>query len=186
MISLPSAPTRVSSSGLKVRSPAMAKAVTSSGEVTKACVAGLPSLRAAKFLLYDVTMEFASPASQHDATSALVCSHTCFCWRLRLSIHGRAPSRASPLDGPLDTSLDVPYCHLHAGKESSTHWPTFLDLCPLPLSNAGATSICKDCAADLGEGVQHAITLNGGSAGSPHQISAVRARDRTATPIRLI
>ena len=51
LISLPSAPTRVSFSGLKVRSPAMAKAVTSSGEVTKAWVAGLPSLRAAKLRL---------------------------------------------------------------------------------------------------------------------------------------
>ncbi len=51
LISLPSAPTRVSFSGLKVRSPAMAKAVTSSGEVTNACVAGLPSLRAAKLRL---------------------------------------------------------------------------------------------------------------------------------------
>ncbi len=51
LISLPSAPTRVSFSGLKVRSPAMAKAVTSSGDVTKAWVAGLPSLRAAKLRL---------------------------------------------------------------------------------------------------------------------------------------
>jgi hypothetical protein len=50
-ISLPSAPTRVSCSGLKVRSPAMANAVTSSGEVTKAWVAGLASFRAAKLRL---------------------------------------------------------------------------------------------------------------------------------------
>lgn len=52
----------VSASGLKVRSPAIAKAVTSSGDVTNACVPGLPSFLAAKFLLYDVTMELASPA----------------------------------------------------------------------------------------------------------------------------
>lgn len=50
-ISFPSAPTRVSFSGLKDRSPAMAKAVTNSGEVTKACVAGFASFLAAKFLL---------------------------------------------------------------------------------------------------------------------------------------
>mmetsp|Transcript_17484 Transcript_17484/g.52455 ORF Transcript_17484/g.52455 Transcript_17484/m.52455 type:complete len:241 (-) Transcript_17484:1260-1982(-) len=60
-ISLPSAPTRVSFSGLKLRSPAMAKAVVSSGLVTKQWVAGLPSLRAAKLRLYDVTMLLASP-----------------------------------------------------------------------------------------------------------------------------
>ena len=39
----------------------MANAVVSSGLVTKQCVEGLPSLRAAKLRLYDVTMEFASP-----------------------------------------------------------------------------------------------------------------------------
>mmetsp|Transcript_21649 Transcript_21649/g.38589 ORF Transcript_21649/g.38589 Transcript_21649/m.38589 type:complete len:208 (-) Transcript_21649:1161-1784(-) len=57
----PSAATSVSFSGLKLRSPAMANAVTSSGEVTKAWVAGFPSLRAAKLRLKDVTMELASP-----------------------------------------------------------------------------------------------------------------------------
>ena len=62
LISLPSAPTSVSTSGLNVRSPAIANAVTSSGDVTNACVAGLPSLRAAKLRLYDVMMLFASPA----------------------------------------------------------------------------------------------------------------------------
>ena len=41
----------------------MAKAVTSSGEVTKACVAGFASFLAAKFLLYEVMIEFASPAA---------------------------------------------------------------------------------------------------------------------------
>jgi hypothetical protein len=74
--SCPSAPTSVSFSGLNVRSPAythacspcvphgcsgsmrgyqgapaIAKAVTSSGEVTNACVERLPSLRAAKLRL---------------------------------------------------------------------------------------------------------------------------------------
>mmetsp|Transcript_9808 Transcript_9808/g.26683 ORF Transcript_9808/g.26683 Transcript_9808/m.26683 type:complete len:321 (-) Transcript_9808:629-1591(-) len=39
----------------------MAMAVTISGDVTNACVAGLASLRAAKFLLNDVTIELASP-----------------------------------------------------------------------------------------------------------------------------
>jgi hypothetical protein len=75
LISLPSAPTKVSFSGLNVRSPAIAKAVTSSGEVTKACVAGLPSLRAAKLRLYDVTMELASPVHQH-MLSTLCNRHT--------------------------------------------------------------------------------------------------------------
>lgn len=40
----------------------MANAVVSSGLVTKQCVDGLPSLRAAKLRLYDVTIELASPA----------------------------------------------------------------------------------------------------------------------------
>mmetsp|Transcript_21668 Transcript_21668/g.54538 ORF Transcript_21668/g.54538 Transcript_21668/m.54538 type:complete len:229 (-) Transcript_21668:40-726(-) len=57
----PSAATRESFSGLKLRSPAMAKAVTSSGEVTKQWVAGLPSFRAAKLRLNEVTIELASP-----------------------------------------------------------------------------------------------------------------------------
>lgn len=41
--------------------PASDKAVTSSGLVTKQCVAGLASLRPVKFLLYDVTIVFFSP-----------------------------------------------------------------------------------------------------------------------------
>mmetsp|Transcript_24095 Transcript_24095/g.75513 ORF Transcript_24095/g.75513 Transcript_24095/m.75513 type:complete len:266 (-) Transcript_24095:1192-1989(-) len=60
-ISWPSEPTRASFSGLKVRSPAMAKAVTISGEATKQCVAGLPSLRAAKLRLNEVMMELGVP-----------------------------------------------------------------------------------------------------------------------------
>jgi hypothetical protein len=42
----------------------MANAVVSSGLVTKQCVDGLPSLRAAKLRLYDVTIELASPAGR--------------------------------------------------------------------------------------------------------------------------
>lgn len=41
---------------------------------------------------------------------------------------------------------------------------TLLDLSPLPLSNARPAGVCKDGAAHLGEGVQHAIPLNGGPA----------------------
>src|SRR5690606_34794272 len=44
--------------GLKVRSPAIARAVTISGEATKAWVFGLPSFRFAKFRLNDVIIEF--------------------------------------------------------------------------------------------------------------------------------
>lgn len=51
MNSLPSESTKVSFFGLKVKSPAMAKAVTNSGDVTKACVAGFPSFLPVKFLL---------------------------------------------------------------------------------------------------------------------------------------
>lgn len=58
---LPSEPARESVRGLKVRSPAKAKAVTISGEATKACVAGLASLRPVKLRLYEVMMELASP-----------------------------------------------------------------------------------------------------------------------------
>ena len=54
----PSSFTRVSVSGLKVKSPAMARAVTISGLATKAWVFGLPSLRLAKFRLKLVMMEF--------------------------------------------------------------------------------------------------------------------------------
>lgn len=39
----------------------MLRAVTNSGDVTKACVAGLASLRPVKFLLYEVTIVFFSP-----------------------------------------------------------------------------------------------------------------------------
>ena len=51
---LPSAPMRESVSGLKLRSPAKAIAVTMSGEATKACVAGFASLRPVKLRLYEV------------------------------------------------------------------------------------------------------------------------------------
>ena len=51
---LPSEPDSVSVNGLKRRSPAKAKAVTMSGEATKACVAGFASLRPVKLRLYDV------------------------------------------------------------------------------------------------------------------------------------
>lgn len=47
--------------GLKSSDPAMLKAVTNSGEVTKQWVAGLASLRPVKFLLYEVTIVFFSP-----------------------------------------------------------------------------------------------------------------------------
>ena len=43
---------------------------------------------------------------------------------------------------------------------------TLLDLCPLPLADARPAGVCKDCASNLGEGIQDAITLNGGSAES--------------------
>ena len=48
---IPSAAVSSSLRGLKVKSPANAKAVVSSGEVTKACVAGLASLRPVKLRL---------------------------------------------------------------------------------------------------------------------------------------
>ena len=47
--------------------------VVISGEVTKPCVSGLPSLRLAKLRLYDVTIVFASPA---------------FSWRFHCPMHG--------------------------------------------------------------------------------------------------
>lgn len=47
--------------GSKSNLPARAMAVTSSGDVTKAWVAGLASLRPMKLRLYDVTMVFFSP-----------------------------------------------------------------------------------------------------------------------------
>ena len=58
---LPSAAVSSSVSGLKSRRPAMARAVTISGEVTKQCVAGLASLRPVKLRLYDVTIVFLVP-----------------------------------------------------------------------------------------------------------------------------
>ena len=54
--------------GLKVRSPERAKAVTTSGEVTNAWVAGFPSLRAAKLRLKLLTIEFFSPTVIHKST----------------------------------------------------------------------------------------------------------------------
>mmetsp|Transcript_6284 Transcript_6284/g.25241 ORF Transcript_6284/g.25241 Transcript_6284/m.25241 type:complete len:316 (-) Transcript_6284:976-1923(-) len=60
MNSLPSAPLIVSLVGLKVSEPASVRAVTISGEATKACVLGLPSLRAAKLRLNDEMIELGS------------------------------------------------------------------------------------------------------------------------------
>ena len=57
----PSAAVRKSDSGLKSRRPDRTMAVTSSGDVTKACVAGLASLRPVKLRLYEVTIVFFSP-----------------------------------------------------------------------------------------------------------------------------
>ena len=57
----PSSFTSSSVKGLKVNRPAIAKAVTISGDATKACVAGFASLRPVKFLLKEVMMEFFSP-----------------------------------------------------------------------------------------------------------------------------
>ena len=51
---------KVSVIGLKVRSPAMARAVTNSGLATNAKVFGLPSARFAKFLLKECTIVFLS------------------------------------------------------------------------------------------------------------------------------
>lgn len=59
--SLPLASFRVSVIGLNFKLPAMVMARTSSGEVTKACVAGLASLRPVKLRLYEETMVLASP-----------------------------------------------------------------------------------------------------------------------------
>ena len=49
--------------GLKSKSPAIAIAVTISGEATKACVFGFPSARFEKFLLNECTMVFFSSFS---------------------------------------------------------------------------------------------------------------------------
>lgn len=51
---------KVSVNGLKVKSPAIASAVTISGDATNAKVLGLPSARFAKFLLKECTMVFFS------------------------------------------------------------------------------------------------------------------------------
>jgi hypothetical protein len=58
---LPSVPFNLSFVGSKLRVPAIDSAVTSSGDVTNAWVAGLASLRPVKLRLYDVTMVFFSP-----------------------------------------------------------------------------------------------------------------------------
>lgn len=58
---LPSVPFSLSFVGSKFRLPAMDRAVTNSGDVTNAWVAGLASLRPVKFRLYDVTIVFFSP-----------------------------------------------------------------------------------------------------------------------------
>eukprot|EP01139_Manchomonas_bermudensis_P016486 Amastigsp_a512855_9.p3 type:complete len:271 gc:universal Amastigsp_a512855_9:1834-1022(-) len=47
--------------GLKVRSPAIAIAVTISGDATNECVSGLPSARPVKLRLNDVMIELATP-----------------------------------------------------------------------------------------------------------------------------
>lgn len=57
----PFAPVSSSVSGLNLKSPAMESAVTNSGEVTKAWVLLLASLRPVKLRLYDVTIVFFSP-----------------------------------------------------------------------------------------------------------------------------
>ena len=54
---VPLAVRTVPSSGLNVRSPLMAMAMTISGEARKALVSGLPSLRPAKLRLKDSMME---------------------------------------------------------------------------------------------------------------------------------
>ena len=57
----PLAPVSSSAIGLNSSVPAIAMAVTVSGDVTKACVCGLASLRPVKLRLYDVTIVFLSP-----------------------------------------------------------------------------------------------------------------------------
>jgi hypothetical protein len=61
VVALGGAPLSESVKGLKVRSPAKTRAVTRSGEVTKAWVAGLASLRPVKFRLYEERIELTSP-----------------------------------------------------------------------------------------------------------------------------
>lgn len=58
---IPSAALILSVLGSKSRLPLIAKAVTSSGDVTKAWVAGLASLRPVKLRLYEFTIVFFSP-----------------------------------------------------------------------------------------------------------------------------
>lgn len=137
-ISLPSAPTRVSCSGLKLRSPAMANAVTSSGDVTKACVAGLPSLRAAKFRLYEVTIELASPAGQLWVTSA--------CPNL-----GNKPLQHRCCEDGLQSL-----------SQRARRRLTLLDLRALPLADAGPACVCQNCPAHLLKHVQDTIAGDGG------------------------
>jgi len=60
-VNSPSDPFSLSLVGSKFRVPTMDRAVTSSGDVTNAWVAGFASLRPVKFRLYDVTMVFFSP-----------------------------------------------------------------------------------------------------------------------------
>lgn len=57
----PSSATSSSVNGLNDKLPPNTKAVTNSGEVTNACVAGLASLRPVKLRLYDETIVFLSP-----------------------------------------------------------------------------------------------------------------------------
>lgn len=54
-------PVNWSVTGLKSKRPAILSAVTNSGDVTKACVAGFASLRPVKLRLYEVTIVFLSP-----------------------------------------------------------------------------------------------------------------------------
>ena len=57
------APTPKGARGFESQRFHKASMVVSSGDVTKACVSGLPSLRLAKLRLYDVTIEFFSPGA---------------------------------------------------------------------------------------------------------------------------
>ena len=55
----------------------------------------------------------------------------------------------------------TPFQTLEGREQRAMH--TLLDLCALPLADAGAAGISKDCAANLGEDLQQAIPLNGGT-----------------------
>ena len=59
--SCPEGVLNLSFNGLKEREPEKANAVTISGEPINESVSALPSLRARKFLLYDVMIVFLSP-----------------------------------------------------------------------------------------------------------------------------